>query len=90
MTFILKIAAFILLALAFTTFTGIAHFSYVQPATESLLSFVFLSLKTAWSHGIVGIIAAILIFFVIKKSIQMLLSITLLLAALAGVLYYFW
>jgi len=89
MTFMLKITAFILLALAFTTFTGIAHFSYTQP-TETLLSFVFLSLKTAWSHGIVGIIAAVLVFFVIKKSIQLLLTMTLILTALAALLYYFW
>lgn len=87
---ILKIAAFVLLTLAMTTLAGIAHFSYVQPAAESLMSFVFLSVKTALSHGITGIIAAALIFFIIKKSIQMLLTITLILTALAGLLYYFW
>ncbi len=85
----LKIIAFILLALAMTTFTGIAHFSYAQPAAESLLSFVFLSVETALSHGVIGILAAVLILFIIKKSIQLLLTMSFILTALAALLYYF-
>lgn len=84
---ILKIISFALLAIAMTTFTGIVHFSYAQPA-ETLLSFVFLSVKTAFSHGISGVIIAVVVFYFFKKSIQLLLTATLLLAGLAGILFY--
>ncbi len=90
MTKLLKIIAFGLLAFAMTTISGIAHFSYAKPAAESLLSFVFLSVETAMSHGIAGILIAIVIFFIIKRSIQLLLTMTLILSVLAGILWYIW
>ncbi len=89
MSFILKIAAFILLAIAATTLTGIANFSYSQPA-ESLLSFIFMSVETAVSHGPIGILIAVVLFYIFKKSIQLLLTTTLIITAIAAILFYFY
>ena len=87
---LLKFIAFIIIAIAATSLTGLAHFSYAKPAAESLLSFVFFSFETAISHGIAGIVIAILLFFVIKKSIKMLLTVAVLLAILSAGLWYIW
>lgn len=90
MTKTLKFIAFIIIAIAVTSITGLAHFSYAKPAAESLMSFVFFSFETAVSHGIAGIVIALLLIFLIKKSIKMLFTVAVLLAIFSAGMWYIW
>ena len=85
---ILKTIAFILIGLSGIILTGLGNSILRQPEGD-LWNFIFLSQDTFMRHIPIGILGSIVLFFVIKKSIQMLMAFAIILIIAAAALWYF-